>query len=146
MSDNATGGLRLQKILSQAGIASRRAAERRIAEGRVSVNGSTVLAMGVKADLAVDDVRVDGRRIKSAERRRYILLYKPAGVVTTRSDPQRRPTVVGCSAVCANMSPVAGIRHEGALRQRGDWRAADARVPASSATTKPCDGIPDTRN
>jgi len=85
---------RLQKILSQAGIASRRAAEKLIAEGRVSVNGTTVREMGVKADPAVDDIRVDGRRVKSAERHRYILLYKPAGYVTTRSDPQRRPTVI----------------------------------------------------
>jgi 23S rRNA pseudouridine2605 synthase len=85
---------RLQKILSQAGIASRRAAEKLIAEGRVTVNGATVRAMGTKADAAQDDIRVDGRRVKGAERHRYILLNKPAGVVTTRSDPQRRPTVI----------------------------------------------------
>jgi len=85
---------RLQKILSQAGIASRRASEQLIAEGRVSVNGSTVREMGVKADLAVDDIRVDGRRIKGPQRHRYILLNKPAGYVTTRSDPQRRRTVL----------------------------------------------------
>ena len=85
---------RLQKILAQAGIASRRAAERLMAEGRVTVNGRTVREMGTKADPAADDVRVDGQRVKSAERRRYILLNKPAGYVTTRSDPQRRPTVL----------------------------------------------------
>ena len=86
--------LRLQKIISQAGIASRRAAEKLIAEGRVSVNGETVTEMGTKADPVRDDIRVDGRRIKSTERLRYILLYKPAGYVTTRSDPQRRRTVI----------------------------------------------------
>ena len=86
--------MRLQKILSQAGIASRRAAEKLIADGRVMVNGTTVLEMGTKADAASDDIRVDGRRIKSAEPLRYILLHKPAGYVTTRSDPQRRPTVI----------------------------------------------------
>ncbi len=85
---------RLQKLLSQAGIASRRAAEKLIADGRVSVNGATVTAMGTKADLGADDIRVDGRRIKAAERTRYILLNKPSGVVSTRSDPQRRRTVV----------------------------------------------------
>jgi 23S rRNA pseudouridine2605 synthase len=85
---------RLQKILSQAGIASRRAAEKLIAEGRVSVNGTTVREMGTKADPSTDDIRVDGRRIKGPERLRYILLNKPAGYVTTRSDPQRRPTVI----------------------------------------------------
>ena len=85
---------RLQKILAQAGVASRRAAEQLVADGRVSVNGTTVREMGTKADPASDDIRVDGRRIKSAEPLRYILLNKPAGYVTTRSDPQRRPTVL----------------------------------------------------
>lgn len=85
---------RLQKILAQAGIASRRAAEKLIAEGRVTVNGKTVLEMGTKADLGVDEIRVDGSRIKGAERKRYILLYKPAGYVTTLKDPQRRRTVL----------------------------------------------------
>jgi len=80
--------------MSQAGIASRRAAEKLIAEGRVTVNGETVREMGTKADPARDDIRVDGRRLKSAERLRYILLNKPAGYVTTRSDPQRRRTVI----------------------------------------------------
>jgi pseudouridine synthase len=85
---------RLQKILSRAGVASRRRAEKLIAQGRVTVNGSPVRQMGVKADPAADDVRVDGRRIRPAERLRYILLNKPRGYVTTRSDPQRRPTVI----------------------------------------------------
>ena len=93
MSDEG-GGIRLQKIISQAGIASRRAAEKLIAEGRVTVNGHTVLEMGTKADPARDDIRLDGRRLKPPERHRYILLYKPTGYVTTRSDPQRRRTVI----------------------------------------------------
>ena len=63
-------------------------------DGRVSVNGVTVRELGSKADPAHDDVRVDGRRIKIAERHRYLLLNKPRGYVTTRSDPQRRPTVI----------------------------------------------------
>ena len=86
--------LRLQKLISQAGVASRRAAEKLIADGRVTVNGETVTEMGTKADPARDDIRVDGRRIKATERLRYILLYKPAGYVTTRSDPQHRRTVI----------------------------------------------------
>jgi pseudouridine synthase len=85
---------RLQKILSQAGIASRRASEQLMLEGRVAVNGVTVRELGTKADPTRDDIRVDGRRIKIAERRRYLLLNKPRGYVTTRSDPQRRPTVL----------------------------------------------------
>ncbi len=93
MSDNLEQ-VRLQKVLSQAGVSSRRAAEKLIADGRVSVNGKTILTMGVKVDPQKDDIRVDGRRIKAAARLRYILLYKPTGFVTTRSDPQRRRTVM----------------------------------------------------
>src|ERR1043165_2852375 len=70
-------------------------------EGRVTVNGETVRELGTKADPARDDIRVDGRRVKAVERHRYILVNKPRGYVTTRSDPQRRPTV---------MDVVAGVR------------------------------------
>src|SRR5512134_3318067 len=79
---------RLQKILSAAGVASRRAAEDYIRQGRVSVNGETVTALGTKADAGADDIRLDGRRLKPAARRRYLLLYKPRGYITSRSDPQ----------------------------------------------------------
>jgi 23S rRNA pseudouridine2605 synthase len=85
---------RLQKILSQAGIASRRASENLIVEGRVTVNGETMRELGTKADASRDDIRVDGRRVKFPERHRYILLNKPRGYVSTRSDPQKRPTVI----------------------------------------------------
>jgi 23S rRNA pseudouridine2605 synthase len=85
---------RLQKILSAAGIASRRAAETYITAGRVSVNGETVTTLGTRADPDTDDIRVDGRRVKTAARRLYLLMYKPRGYITTRSDPQHRPTVV----------------------------------------------------
>jgi pseudouridine synthase len=85
---------RLQKILSRAGVASRRASEQLIRDGRVSVNGATVRALGTKADPSRDEIHVDGRRVKIAGRRRYILLNKPRGYLTTRADPQRRPTVL----------------------------------------------------
>jgi 23S rRNA pseudouridine2605 synthase len=86
--------VRLQKLISQAGVASRRSAEKLIADGRVMVNGQTVRELGTKADPARDDIRVDGRRLKPSQRLRYILLNKPSGYVTTRSDPQRRQTVI----------------------------------------------------
>jgi pseudouridine synthase len=86
--------LRLQKIIAAAGIASRRAAEKLIEEGRVSVNGRTVTELGTKADPDVDEIRVDDRRIKGAQQHRYFLLNKPRGYVTTRSDPEQRPTVL----------------------------------------------------
>jgi len=85
---------RLQKLLSQAGLVSRRAAETLIVQGRVTVNGEVVQQLGAKADAEIDDVRVDGRRLKKPERRRYVLLNKPSGYVTTRSDPQHRRTVM----------------------------------------------------
>jgi pseudouridine synthase len=85
---------RLQKILSAAGLASRRAAEALIAQGRVTVNGQTITTLGAKADPETDDIRVDGRRVKAPARRRYLLLYKPRGYITSRSDPQHRPTVI----------------------------------------------------
>lgn len=85
---------RLQKVLSRAGVASRRTAETLIVAGRVTVNGQTVRELGSKADPATDDIRVDERRIRTDTRRRYILLYKPRGVVTTLSDPERRRTVM----------------------------------------------------
>jgi 23S rRNA pseudouridine2605 synthase len=86
--------VRLQKILSTGGISSRRASEAIIREGRVTVNGETVTELGSKADPDVDDVRVDGRRVKTATARRYILMYKPRGYITSRSDPEQRPTVI----------------------------------------------------
>ncbi len=85
---------RLQKIISHAGLASRRAAEELIVQGRVSVNGRTVTELGTKADPSSDDIRVDGRRVKGPERLRYILLNKPKGYITTRSDEKRRKTVL----------------------------------------------------
>jgi 23S rRNA pseudouridine2605 synthase len=86
--------IRLQKILSTAGISSRRASETLIVEGRVTVNGRTVTELGSKADPDVDDIRVDGRRVKTTTARRYILMYKPRGYITSRSDPEQRPTVI----------------------------------------------------
>lgn len=85
---------RLQKILSAAGVASRRASEQLILDGRVSVNGATVRTLGTKADPLHDEIRVDGRRVKTGRRLRYVLVNKPAGYVSTRSDPQGRPTVL----------------------------------------------------
>jgi len=104
---------RLQKVLSQAGIASRRASEKLIADGRVTVNGQTVREMGIKADPAVDDIRVDGRRLKGPQRARYILLNKPSGYVTTRSDPQRRRTVLDLlSGVREYVYPVGRLDYD----------------------------------
>jgi pseudouridine synthase len=87
-------GIRLQKILSTAGVASRRASEQLMTGGRVTVNGEVVRELGSKADPSRDDIRVDGRRIRTGIRHRYLALYKPRGYVTTRRDPEGRPTVI----------------------------------------------------
>jgi pseudouridine synthase len=75
-------------------VASRRLAEELISQGRVQVNGVTVSALGTKADPDADEIKVDGRRIQGQKRKRYILLHKPRGYITSRSDPQGRPTVL----------------------------------------------------
>jgi pseudouridine synthase len=85
---------RLQKLLSIAGVASRRASEELITQGRVEVNGEIVRTLGSKADPATDVIKVDGRRLKFDVRPRYIVLNKPKHVVTTRKDPERRRTVI----------------------------------------------------
>jgi pseudouridine synthase len=86
-------GERLQKILSAAGVASRRHAEALMAAGRVAVNGRVVRELGTRADPRRDVVTVDGERLDVGGTRRTILLHKPRGVVSTMSDPEGRPTV-----------------------------------------------------
>ena len=85
--------MRLQKFLARAGVASRRHAEELIAAGRVTVNGARVTEMGVKVDPAADMVAVDGAPVALPEENVTFLLHKPAGYVTTMSDPQGRSTV-----------------------------------------------------
>jgi 23S rRNA pseudouridine2605 synthase len=104
---------RLQKILSQAGIASRRASEQLMLDGRVTVNGATVRELGTKADASRDDIRVDGRRVKVVTRHRYLLLNKPRGYVTTRADEKHRPTVIDLlRGVSEYVYPVGRLDYE----------------------------------
>jgi len=84
---------RLQKIIAQAGLCSRRKAEDLIREGAVTVNGR-VAQLGEKADPAADHIKIGGKRLPRAARLRYLLLYKPRGVMTTCDDPEERRTVV----------------------------------------------------
>ena len=85
-------GVRLQKFLSQAGVASRRAAEALIVAGRVRVNGVVVTELGTKVDPATDKLEMDGKRVGVAERL-WLALHKPRDYVTTRDDPEGRRTV-----------------------------------------------------
>jgi len=87
------GAERLQKILAHAGVASRRKAEELIETGHVSVNGKVIRELGSKADIEEDLIQVDGRTIRETQDKVYYVLYKPAGCVTTLSDPEDRPTI-----------------------------------------------------
>ncbi|CAK8713489.1 Pseudouridine synthase [Candidatus Electronema halotolerans] len=84
---------RLQKIIAQAGICSRRRAEEYIAAGRVAVDGRTVTELGFKADPAQAVISVDGQPVRQEKKKVHLLLNKPPGYVTTLSDPQGRPIV-----------------------------------------------------
>ncbi|MBI3179993.1 MAG: rRNA pseudouridine synthase, partial [Deltaproteobacteria bacterium] len=104
--------LRLQKILAQAGVASRRAAEQYIVDGRVRVNDKVVRTLGAKADASKDTISVDGWGTLAPEPLVYIVLNKPEGVLTTVSDPEGRHTVLD---VLARTRAVGPRRFEGAL-------------------------------
>jgi 23S rRNA pseudouridine2605 synthase len=88
------GGERLARFLARAGVASRRHAEELIATGRVQVNGATITVQGTRVDPAHDSISVDGKPVQVPDRRVYVLLHKPAGYLSTVSDPQGRPTVL----------------------------------------------------
>ncbi len=130
---------RLQKILSQAGIASRRHAEEMITEGRVMVNGQVVTQLGSKADPERDHIRVDGKLLKGAERHRYFLLNKPKGYVTTVSDPEGRPTVMEFFAKThERLYPVGRLDYlsEGLLLITNDGELANLLTKAGSGVEK----------
>jgi 23S rRNA pseudouridine2605 synthase len=104
---------RLQKILSRAGVSSRRAAEKMIAEGRISVNRTVVVEPGTKADPGKDEIRLDGRLISLETERIYLMLHKPKGYVTTLSDPQGRPIVTDLlNGVAARVYPVGRLDYD----------------------------------
>ena len=90
-ADGTATGERLQKVMAAAGVASRRVSEQLIVEGRVSVNGSVVTELGRRVDPATDRVAVDGTAVQLDTSRRYVILNKPVGVVSSMRDEQGRP-------------------------------------------------------
>ena len=119
---------RLQKLLSAAGVCSRRASEQYILAGRVTINGRPAV-LGQRADPQRDDIRVDGAPLNAAPRLVYLMLNKPRGYVTTLSDEQGRPTVAQLVADAgARVYPVGRLdldseglllmTNDGALTQR----------------------------
>jgi 23S rRNA pseudouridine2605 synthase len=130
---------RLQKILAQAGVASRRHAEELITGGRVQVNGQTVTVLGTKADAGRDHIRVDGKLLHGAERLRYFVLNKPKGYVTTVTDPEGRPTVMEFFAKTGErLYPVGRLDYlsEGLLLVTNDGELANKLTKASSGVEK----------
>jgi pseudouridine synthase len=93
VTSGVSGGLRVNRFLAERGVASRRAADRLVEEGRITINGVTA-TLGMIIDSGRDAVAVDGHPVPPPVKRRTLMLNKPAGVVTTRSDPQGRPTVL----------------------------------------------------
>jgi 23S rRNA pseudouridine2605 synthase len=95
--------------------------------GRVTVNGETIRELGTKADLSQDDIRVDGVRLRAPDAPVYLLLRKPKGVVTTRHDPQGRPTVMGLVPAVAGLFPVGrlDVTTEGLLILTNDGAFAE---------------------
>ena len=87
---------RLQKIISRAGIASRRHAEQLILSGQVRVNGRVVRELGTKADPQRDRIEAAGRVVKALERRVYLVLHKPTEIVSAMADPEGRKTLKNC--------------------------------------------------
>jgi 23S rRNA pseudouridine2605 synthase len=130
---------RLQKILSQAGVASRRQAEKIMLEGRVTVNGAVVTELGSKADLDSDHIKVDGRLLHAPKRFSYIVLHKPNNTVTTVSDPERRATVMELlRGVKERVYPVGRLDYhsEGLLLLTNDGEVANAIMSAATHLPK----------
>jgi len=93
MSDSEAGLVRLQKLLAQSGVASRRKCEELMLAGEVEVDGEVVTRLGTKVDPATAVIRVSGRRLPPASPHVYLVLDKPRGVVSTMSDPEGRPAL-----------------------------------------------------
>jgi 23S rRNA pseudouridine2605 synthase len=130
---------RLQKILAAAGVASRRKAEDLIVAGRVSVNGKTVTELGSKADLAVDDVKVDGRRLTAPKHFLYYAFHKPKSVMTTVHDPEGRETVMNFfKGLRERIYPVGRLDYasEGLLLLTNDGEFAARLMAPSSHVAK----------
>ena len=125
-------GERLQKIISSAGLASRRKAELLIQQGRVTVNGSTVTRLGTRADPFEDSIRVDGKKIQVSPRKRYILLNKPRQVISSVADPQGRRKVTDLVKAKGKVYPVGRLDYntEGLilLTNDGDFSQRVARA------------------
>lgn len=128
---------RVQKILARAGIASRRKCEELIAAGRVMVNGH-MIKLGDQADADSDDIRVNGERVRRLEPKRYYVLNKPRGIVSTVSDPEGRPTVAQFVPSGARVYPVGRLDRdaEGLILMTNDGALANRLMHPRYETVK----------
>lgn len=129
---------RLQKVMSQAGVASRRECEKIIQQGRVTVNGKIVTELGTKVMPGNDRIMVDGKRIQG-ENLIYILLNKPKGVLTTLTDPQNRKTVASLVAdIPERIYPVGRLDYntEGLLLLTNDGALTHSLIHPSKKIDK----------
>lgn len=120
---------RIQKILAQAGIASRREAERMVLAGRVRVNGKVIHTLGLKADPLKDAIKVDGKLLSGFEPKMILLLNKPRGYLATVRDPKGRPTVMDLlKHVKARVYPIGrlDLDAEGLLLLTNDGELANS--------------------
>jgi len=130
---------RLQKVLAKAGIASRRKAEELIRQGRVRVDGKVVTEMGVRVDPDIQIIECDGISVSASEKKVYILLHKPAGVLSTVHDPQGRPIVTDLlRKVKERVYPVGrlDLDTEGALLLTNDGELAQKILHPSHEVNK----------
>jgi len=121
--------IRLQKILAQAGISSRRKAEDLILDGKVRINNVIVHQLGTKADPQLDRIEVAGQALPSAQKKVYVMLYKPKGYVTTLRDPEGRPTVMDLvNTIPERLYPVGRLDYdtEGLLLLTNDGDCSQA--------------------
>lgn len=131
--------MRLQKYLAEAGVGSRRKCEEYIAQGRVEVNGATVREMGFLVDPEKDEVKYMGKPVKAAEKKVYIMLHKPAGVVSTCKDDRGRKTVMQyVSDIDARLFPVGRLDFttEGLLILTNDGELANVLTHPSHEVQK----------
>ncbi len=104
---------RLQKFMARSGVASRRGSEELIAQGKVRVNGKQVIVPGFKIDPLRDRVEVNDRPVRKPEKKIYILLFKPAGYVSTVTDPQGRRKVIDLlSGIKQRVYPVGRLDYD----------------------------------
>lgn len=108
---DAPAGERLQRVLAQRGVASRRASEQLIIEGRVKVNGDVITELGTRVHPAKDQITVDGKTI-GRQKLRYLVLNKPPGFITTTSDERSRWTVMDLISVNERVYPVGRLDRE----------------------------------